>query len=86
MGKYTKAKPREKIVRDIIVDKKTLTNLEKTLRRTKVISAAELARQFNLRISIAKKILRDYERKGILQPLVKCKRSYVYVSVSSRKK
>jgi len=72
MGKYKKVTtPVEKIIREVIIDKKAADIIENELRRNRVISAAYLATRANIRISVARKYLDSLVSKGVVKPLTK---------------
>ncbi len=64
----------EKIVRDIEVKPSILEQIKKEVQRSKVVTPQSLALKYNIRVSVAKRLLRQFEREGLV----------VYVDGNSR--
>ncbi len=75
---------REKIETVLLIDKGTLENIRKELIRSKCITPASLALKYNIKISTAKKILRQLEEEGTIIPVNKSRRITIYVGANAK--
>ena len=69
-------------VRDLTPDEETKKKIDAEIRRAKGITPAYLADKFNIRVSTAKKILREAEENKIVKQVVSSRRTTVYSSTS----
>ena len=53
-------------------------NVSKELKNVKVVTPQEIAQKHDIRVSIAKQILEDLEKEGILALVDKSKRARIY--------
>ncbi|TFG10436.1 hypothetical protein EU534_01015 [Candidatus Heimdallarchaeota archaeon] len=65
-------------IRDLIPDEETKKKIDAELKRAKGITPAYLADKYNIRVSTAKKILRDAVANNIIEPITKSRRTVVY--------
>jgi ribosomal protein S25 len=61
----------ERIVRDAIIKADTESSIEEYLQKAKSVTSYDLANRFNIRISIARKILREKEAEGVVVPYIR---------------
>ena len=61
----------ERIVRDAILKPDTTSGIEEYLKKAKSVTSFDLANRFNIRISVARKILREKEVEGIVVPYIR---------------
>jgi small subunit ribosomal protein S25e len=59
-------KQKEKIVRSVEVTQDMLNEMKKALRRAKVATPQSLAESYGIKVSVAKRILRELEREGVV--------------------
>lgn len=59
-------KQKEKIVRSVEVAREMLSEMKKALRRAKVVTPQSLSESYGIKVSVAKRILRDLEKEGIV--------------------
>lgn len=64
----------EKIVREVEVEPQLLEQIKKEVVRSSYVTPQSLALKYNIRVSIARKLLRNFEREGLV----------VYVDGNSR--
>ncbi len=60
------AEKAEKIVRDIEVKPSVLEQIKKEVQRSKVVTPQSLALKYNIRVSVAKRLLRQFEKEGLV--------------------
>ncbi len=68
------AEKAEKIIRDVEVKPSVLEQIKKEVQRSKVVTPQSLALKYNIRVSVAKRLLRQFEKEGLV----------VYVDGNSR--
>ncbi|MEJ2770629.1 MULTISPECIES: 30S ribosomal protein S25e [unclassified Stygiolobus] len=64
------------------VDKDTINKVQEELKKEKIITPYVLANKINVNISVAKKILEELERQGMISQVVKNRRTVVYITSS----
>lgn len=60
------AEKAEKIVREIEVKPSILENIKKDVQRSRVVTPQSLALKYNIRVSVARKLLRRFEEEGLV--------------------
>lgn len=68
------AEKAEKIVRDIELKPQLIDQIKKEVIRSSYVTPQSLAMKYNIRVSVARRLLRDFEREGLV----------VYVDGNSR--
>lgn len=68
------AEKTEKIVREVEVEPQLLEQIKKDVVRSSYVTPQSLALKYNVRVSVARKLLRDFEKEGLV----------VYVDGNSR--
>ena len=71
-------------VRDLTPDEETKKKIDAEIRRAKGITPAYLADKFNIRVSTAKKILREAEENKIIKQVVSSRRTTVYSATATK--
>ncbi len=66
------------VIRDLTPDEETKKKIDGELSRAKGVTPAYLADRYNIRVSTAKKILREAEAKNIVKCISKSRRTTVY--------
>ncbi|MEM2142488.1 MAG: hypothetical protein QXS20_02535 [Candidatus Thorarchaeota archaeon] len=61
----------ERIVRDAIPEPKTLDEINQYLSKARSFTEFDIANKFNVRVSVARRLLRDMERKGTIVPYIR---------------
>ncbi|MFW9893114.1 MAG: hypothetical protein ACFFFO_12965, partial [Candidatus Thorarchaeota archaeon] len=61
----------ERIVRDAIVKPETSSGIDEYLKKAKSVTSYDLANRFNIRISVARNILREKESEGVVVPYIR---------------
>jgi ribosomal protein S25 len=61
----------ERIVRDAIPKTDTMSGIDEYLQKAKSVTSFDLANRFNIRISIARKILKEKEAEGVVVPYIR---------------
>ena len=61
----------ERIIRDAIVKPDVTSGIDEYLQKAKSVTSFDLANRFNIRMSIARKILKEKEVEGIVVPYIK---------------
>ncbi|MFW9926058.1 MAG: hypothetical protein ACFFDM_04745, partial [Candidatus Thorarchaeota archaeon] len=61
----------ERVVRDAIIKPETSSGIDEYLKKAKSVTSYDLANRFNIRISIARKILREKEAEGLVIPYIR---------------
>lgn len=59
-------KQKEKIVRSVEVTQDMLSEMRKALRRAKAVTPQSLAESYGIKVSVARRILRELEREGVV--------------------
>ena len=70
------------VIRDLTPDEETMKKIDAELSRAKGVTPGYLAYKFNVRVSTAKKILREAETNNIIKRISKSRRTSVYSAVS----
>ena len=65
-------------IRDLTPDEDTKKKINDELKRAKGVTPAYLAQKYNIRVSTAKKILREAEANNLVQGIIKSRRTKVY--------
>ncbi|MGY5862349.1 MAG: hypothetical protein RTU09_08255 [Candidatus Thorarchaeota archaeon] len=60
----------EKIVRDAVPKPETIGEIDEYLKKAKSVTSYDLAKRFNIRMSIARRILKDKEAEGVIVPYI----------------
>ncbi len=60
------AEKAEKIIREIEVKPSILEQIKKDVQRSKVVTPQSLAMKYNIRVSVARKLLRKFEEEGLV--------------------
>jgi ribosomal protein S25 len=66
------------IIRDLFPDDETKKKIDEELARAKGITPEYLANKYNVRVSAAKKILKEAEAKNIIELVTSSRRTKVY--------
>jgi len=61
----------ERIVRDAVLKDETMSSIEEYLKKAKSVTSYDLANRFNIRMSIARNILREKEAEGVVIPYIR---------------
>ncbi|MFW9767819.1 MAG: hypothetical protein ACFFF9_15460 [Candidatus Thorarchaeota archaeon] len=61
----------ERIIRDAVPKADTLSSIDEYLQKAKSVTSFDLANRFNIRMSIARKILREKEAEGVVVPYIR---------------
>ena len=69
-------------IRDLTPDEETKKKIDAEIRRAKGITPAYLSDKFNIRVSTAKKFLREAEENKIIELIVASRRTKVYSAIS----
>jgi ribosomal protein S25 len=72
----------ERIIRDAVPKPDTQTGIEEYLKKAKSVTCYDLANRFNIRMSIARKILREKEVEGVVVPYIREGGFVVYTTAS----
>ena len=72
----------EKIIRREVTDPELINEIIKECRRAKVITPTSLALKFNLKVSAAKRLLKNLEREGAVKLVDKCSKIRIYTGVA----
>lgn len=80
---YGKARTVNTIKRDLFVPKETRDNIEKAIPKMKFITPSELSQKFGIRVSSAKDMLKELEKKKVVKKRedVSSPRLWVFVPV-----
>ncbi len=70
------------IVRDLYPDEDTLNNINGELKGAKAVTPQYLADKYKIKVSTAKKILRDAEENDIIECVVSSRRTKIYKSLT----
>ncbi len=60
------AEKAEKIIREIEVKPSVLEQIKKEVQRSKVVTPQSLALKYNIRVSVARRLLREFEKEGLV--------------------
>ncbi len=60
------AEKSEKIVREIEVKPSVLDQIRKDVQRSKVVTPQSLALKYNIRVSVARRLLREFANEGLV--------------------
>ena len=70
------------VIRELFPDEATKKKIDEELTKAKGITPAYIADKFNIRVSTAKKILREAEENNIVKIITSSRRTKVYSAVS----
>jgi len=70
--------------RDLLADEDTMKKIDAELKRAKGITPAYLADKYNIRVSTAKKILREAEANNVVEAITKSRRTVVYSAATGK--
>jgi len=70
------------VIRDLFPDEDTKKKIDEELTKAKGLTPAYLAYKFNIRVSTAKKILREAEENKIIERVTSSRRTVVYSTAS----
>ncbi|MHA1238944.1 MAG: 30S ribosomal protein S25e [Candidatus Odinarchaeia archaeon] len=73
----------EKIIRDIILPPDKLEALKKEIPKMKVITPTVIVQKYNVKVSVAKNLLRDLHKQGLIKFVAGTRRLDIYVPASS---
>lgn len=71
----------QKTIREVVVTDKLLTQIERDTSKMKCITPYILAARYNVRISIAKNILRKLSEKELIKKISSNRRTLVYTPI-----
>jgi small subunit ribosomal protein S25e len=66
--------------KSITIDKDTIVKVQEELKKEKIVTPYTLSSKLNVTISVAKKILEELQRQGIVKQEAKSRRTVVYVA------
>ena len=72
------------VIRDLAPDEETKKKIDGELTRAKGVTPAYLAVKYNIRVSAAKKILREAEANNIVKLISKSRRTTVYSAAQEK--
>ena len=72
------------VIRDLSPDEETKKKIDGELTRAKGVTPAYLADKYNIRVSAAKRILREAEANNIIKCISKSKRTILYSAVAEK--
>jgi len=72
------------VIRDLSPDEETKKKIDGELSRARGVTPSYLADKYNIRVSTAKKILREAEANNIIKRISKSKRTTVYSAVMDK--
>lgn len=76
----------ERIIRDAILKPEAQTGIEDYLKKAKSVTCYDLANKFNIRMSVARKLLREKEVEGVVVPYIREGGFVVYTTPSELEK
>jgi len=76
--KWSKGKVRDKLNNMVLFDKPTYDKCVKDLPQYKLITPAIVCERFKVRGSLARSIIRELVRRGLIRPVVKHSRQEIY--------
>ena len=65
-------------IRDLIPDDETKKKIDEEIKRAKGLTPAYLAEKYNIRVSTAKKILKDAENNNLINGVYTSRRTKIY--------
>jgi small subunit ribosomal protein S25e len=71
-------------IRDLAPDEDAKKKIEAEIKRAKGLTPAYLADKFNIRVSTAKKMLKEAEANNIVEVITKSRRTTVYSAASGK--
>jgi small subunit ribosomal protein S25e len=71
---------KEVISNVVVVDKETLKKVEEELKKEKIVTPYTLSSKLGVTISVAKKILEELWKQGVVKQVAKNRRVVLYVS------
>ncbi len=81
--KYGRTKQLNILERDAFIPPNVEKEIKESLPKRKVITATELAVKYEIRVSAAKLLLKQYEQEGILKQLDPSLKTKLYIPVST---
>ncbi|MEM0016885.1 MAG: hypothetical protein QXJ48_00610 [Candidatus Korarchaeum sp.] len=78
------AEKAEKLIRDIELKPQLLDQIRKEVVRSSYITPQSLAMKYNIRVSIARRLLRDLEREGLVVYVDGNSRIRIYMGTKAR--
>eukprot|EP01100_Stratorugosa_tubuloviscum_P004825 TRINITY_DN221_c0_g1_i2.p1 TRINITY_DN221_c0_g1~~TRINITY_DN221_c0_g1_i2.p1 ORF type:complete len:194 (-),score=95.58 TRINITY_DN221_c0_g1_i2:190-771(-) len=79
--KWSKGKMREKVANLVLLDKATQDKLESEVPTYKLITPSVVSERLKLNGSLARRSLRDLERKGLIRAIIKHSTQMIYTRV-----
>ena len=76
----------ERVIRDAVPKADTISGIEEYLQKAKSVTSFDLANRFNIRMSIARKILKEKEAEGVVVPYIREGGFVVYTTPSELEK
>ncbi|MGY0288111.1 MAG: 30S ribosomal protein S25 [Candidatus Methanodesulfokora washburnensis] len=76
-------KQKEKIVRSVEVTQEMLNEMKKALKRAKVVTPQSIAESYGIKVSVAKRILRELEKEGVVMYVNGNSKLRIYKGVES---
>jgi small subunit ribosomal protein S25e len=76
-------KQKEKIVRSVEVTQEMLNEMKKALKRAKVVTPQSIAESYGIKVSVAKRILRELEKEGVVMYVNGNSKLKIYKGVES---
>ncbi len=73
----------ERIIRDAVPKPETIEEINEYLAKARSVTAYDLAKRFGIRISVAKRILREKEQAGVIIPYIRESGFAVYTTPSA---
>jgi small subunit ribosomal protein S25e len=80
----SKRGPREKIIGSVEIPDIKSNEVMGAIKGMKAITPTGVATKFNLKISVAKRMLKELEKKGIIRLVIRSKNLKVYEIVDSK--
>ncbi|MHA1794106.1 MAG: hypothetical protein ACTSVI_15800 [Promethearchaeota archaeon] len=78
---YGKSRSINVITRDLMVSKEVRENIEKAVKKMRFITPSDIASKFGIKISTAKELLAELEKKRIIKryDMIKSPKLHVYI-------
>ncbi|BAB65352.1 MULTISPECIES: 30S ribosomal protein S25e [Sulfurisphaera] len=68
--------------KNVVIDNETLKKVQEELKKETIVTPYTLSTKLNVTISVAKKILEELERQGVVKIGTKDRRTAVYIAAS----
>ena len=68
--------------KNIVIDKETIAKVQEELKKEKIVTPYTLASKIGVTMSVAKKILEELQKQGMISQAAKNRRTVVYVTSS----